>query len=241
MRIKAVISYDGSRFDGFQIQKHTTNTVMHHLYNALHRVGIESKIVGSGRTDKGVHATAQVIHFDLPSYWSDLERLQTRLNNTLHPYIHIKRVVSAPNDFHARYSAKRRAYRYLLKKSKPSVFENAYVHYVSNLDIETIKKNISLFEGQHDFAYFMKTGSDTKSSLRRIFKTALYEKDDLYVLYFEGDGFLRAQIRLIMDALIKLGKGELKPEQIIDQLACKERYTSTLAPPNGLYLCKIIY
>ncbi|BAF70217.1 tRNA pseudouridine(38-40) synthase TruA [Nitratiruptor sp. SB155-2] len=241
MRIKAVISYDGSRFDGFQIQKHTANTVMHHLYNALQRVGIESKIVGSGRTDKGVHATAQVIHFDLPPFWSELERLQNLLNESLRPYIQIKRVVKVPKEFHARYSAKRRAYRYLLKKSEPSVFENAYLHHVSNLDIEIIKRNISLFEGRHDFRYFMKTGSDTKSSVRRIFKTALYEKDDLYVLYFEGDGFLRAQIRLIVGALIKLGKGELKPEQIIDQLACKARYTSTLAPPNGLYLCKIIY
>ena len=240
MRVKAIISYDGSRFSGFQSQKHTSNTVMHKLQNACKRVGIESQIVGSGRTDAGVHATAQVIHFDLPPFWSDLQKLQTYLNRYLYPFVSIKRVEKTSNSFHARYSAKRRGYRYIVAKKPPSVFEMAYKSYFY-LHPQLSQKALELFIGRHNFCYFHKTGSDTKSTIRTIYKAFLYEREEHYVIYIEANGFLRAQIRMMVDFLRKISNNTLSLAQLQLQLAAKKQFSTTLAPPNGLYLCRIIY
>ena len=240
MRVKALISYDGSRFNGFQSQKHTTNTVMHQLQSACKRVGIDSKIIGSGRTDAGVHATGQIIHFDLPPFWSDIAKLQRYLNSYLAPYIAIKRVVPVSNDFHARYSAKRRAYRYIVSKKPPNVFEAAYRSYFF-INPKICKEALTLFLGRHDFRYFYKTGSDTKTTIRTIYKARLYEQKDYYIIYIEADGFLRAQIRMMVDALRKVSNTALTLTQLQEQLEAKKQFSSSLAPPNGLYLCRVIY
>ncbi len=241
MRTKAIVAYDGSRFLGFQCQKHSSNTVMGAFYRALRKVGIKSKAVGSGRTDRGVHATAQVIHFDIPPYWHDLTRLQTYLNRHLAPYIEIKKLSPTPPDFHARYSAKRRAYRYILSQKPLSPFLAAYKHYQKIADKELLARALRLFEGEHDFGMFMKTGSDTKSSVRTIYRARLYEYKDDIILYFEANGFLRAQVRMMVDFLLKIAQDELTLWQLRMQLAGKERFSTTLAPPSGLYLCRIIY
>ncbi len=240
MRVKAIIAYDGSRFNGFQSQKHTTNTIMHQLQNACKRVGITSKIVGSGRTDAGVHATGQVIHFDVPEFWEDTKKLRSYLNSYLAPFITIKRVQLVDDSFHARYSAKKRAYRYIVAKKPPSVFEAAYKSYFY-LDSKKTQKALQLFIGEHDFVYFHKTGSDTKSTIRTIYKASLYEREDFFVIYIEANGFLRAQIRMIVDSLRKLSENSLSLYQLKMQIAAKEQFSTTLAPPNGLYLCRVIY
>jgi tRNA pseudouridine38-40 synthase len=120
MRVKITLSYDGSRFEGFQKQNHTSNTVANKLYEVLESMGIEEKIVASGRTDKGVHATNQICHIDLPTYWKDLKYLQKHINSKI-SNIYIKKIEKTTDDFHARFSAKRRVYRYIIstKKEKP--------------------------------------------------------------------------------------------------------------------------
>ncbi|MRI58802.1 MAG: tRNA pseudouridine(38-40) synthase TruA [Epsilonproteobacteria bacterium] len=241
MRLKGVIAYDGSRFEGFQSQKHTSNTVVGTLHAALKRMGIETKVVGSGRTDRGVHATMQVIHFDLPPFWSDIEKLRNYLQTYCEPYIQIKRLYGVDSSFHARYSAKRRAYRYIITHKKPSPFEAAYLTYNPPLDRELLTKGLSLFVGRHDFSYFMKSGSDTKSALRTIYRAKLYEYEGKSVIYIEADGFLRAQVRMMVDFLLKIARGELSLTQLQEQLTLKKRHSTTLAPPNGLYLSKVIY
>ncbi len=241
MRIKAVLAYDGSRFEGFQSQKHTKNTVMGRIKDALQRIGIGSQVVGSGRTDRGVHATQQVIHFDAPLHWNDLGKMRHYLNLTLQPYIYIKSLQVANEEFHARYSAKRRAYRYIFSLQPPSVFQSAYVTYIQNIDFSKVAKGLKLFEGEHDFKLFMKTGSDTKTTIRRVTKTNLYQRGEFVILTIEANGFLRAQVRMIVDALVKLGKNKLTFEEIQVQLQTKERCITTLAPPNGLYLSHVIY
>ncbi len=240
MRVKAIVAYDGSRFNGFQSQKHTSNTIMHRLQSACKRVGISSKIVGSGRTDAGVHATAQVIHFDIPPFWEDLQKLQSYLNAHLSPFITIKSIQFVKKDFHARYSAKKRAYRYIVAKKPPSVFEAAYKSFFY-LDSEKTRKALQLFIGERDFVYFHKTGSDTKSTIRTIYKARLYEREDFYVIYIEANGFLRAQIRMIIDSLRKVSENSLHIDQLKMQIAAKEQFSTTLAPPNGLYLCRVMY
>ena len=241
MKVKAIISYDGSRFFGFQSQKHTKNTVQGYIKRALNRVGIDSKIVASGRTDRGVHATNQVIHFDIPTHWSNTKKLKNYLNRYLFPFIKIKNLYIVNDSFHARFSAKKRAYRYLIKLKESNPFESNYITFFDNLDIKKIEEAIYLFEGEHDFKYFMKTGSETKGSIRKIYKSKLYRYKDYIVLYFEANGFLRSQIRMMVDFLIKIGKKELTKEQLLLQLECKYRYSTTLAPPYGLYLCRVVY
>ena len=112
MRVKAVVSYDGSVFQGFQIQKLTDNTVAFHIQRALSQVGIESKINASGRTDAKVHATGQVIDFELPSFWQnrELKELKSNINSKLDA-IYFKHITQVDNTFHSRYSAKERVYR----------------------------------------------------------------------------------------------------------------------------------
>ncbi len=240
MRIKALIAYDGSRFEGFQSQKHTANTVMGTLQRALKNLGVYSKIVGSGRTDRGVHATAQVIHFDLPTFW-ELERFGGYFQKKLGPFIKVRRLSLAPPHFHARFDAKSRAYRYILSPTPPTPFEAAYLYYEPYLNKELIAKALKLFEGRHDFAYFMKTGSDTKSSVRTIYRTTTYEHRGRFILYIEGDAFLRAQVRMMVAFLLKISRKELTLTQLQEQLAKKARHSTTLAPPGGLYLCRVIY
>ncbi len=240
MRIKALIAYDGSRFEGFQSQKHTANTVMGKLQRALKNLGVGSKIVGSGRTDRGVHATAQVIHFDLPPFW-EFERFGNYFQKNLGPFIKVRHLSPALPHFHARFDAKSRAYRYILSPTLPSPFEAAYLCYEPNLNKELITQALKLFEGRHDFAYFMKTGSNTKSSVRTIFRTATYERQGRFVLYIEGDAFLRAQVRMMVEFLLKISRSELTIGQLKEQLSKKARYSTTLAPPGGLYLCRVVY
>jgi tRNA pseudouridine38-40 synthase len=120
-RVKAVITYDGSPYYGFQKQTSTSKTITYEIENALHSLQIHTPIVGSGRTDAGVHASGQVIHFDLPPFWSDLEKLKLNLNRKLHD-IQFKHICFVPSDFHARFHAKKRLYRYVFKTSKPSGF-----------------------------------------------------------------------------------------------------------------------
>ncbi len=240
MRVKALISYDGSKFFGFQCQKSTDQTVIATIYRALQKLGIESKVVGSGRTDRGVHATGQVLHFDLPSYWSDLDKLLTMLNRHLHPSIHIRRITPVNKDFHARYWAKGRAYRYILTKRSFSPFWAPYVTFFDYED-EPIAEAIKLFEGTHDFRYFMKTGSNTKTSVRTIYKATSYHYNDFFILYFEANGFLRAQVRMMVEFLLQISQNRLTRYHLQEQLEGKARYLTSLAPPNGLYLAKVFY
>ncbi len=240
MRVKAVISYDGSRFYGFQCLKGRRRTVTYEIYRALQKLGIKSKVIGSGRTDRGVHATGQVIHFDAPSYWSDKERLKSYLNRHLHPDIHFRRLDFVDESFHARYSAKRRVYRYILTKKPYNPFESKYLLF-EEFDEDAISHAIKAFEGRHDFRYFMKTGSDVKSTVRTIYKAKTYRYGDRFILYFEADGFLRAQVRMMVEFLLKISSDELTVYHLLEQLATKRRYLTSLAPPQGLYLAKIIY
>ena len=116
MRVRATIAYDGSQFFGFQIQPDKP-TVVSALQDVLQSVGIDSKVVGSGRTDRGVHATGQVIHFDLSPYWQRLSKLQSHLNSKLEA-IYIKDISKVESNFHAQYDAKQRVYRYIFKPSR---------------------------------------------------------------------------------------------------------------------------
>ncbi len=242
MRVKAVIAYDGSAFYGFQSQTATPKTIAGALTRAAKRLGIESPIVGSGRTDRGVHATGQVIHFDLPPHWrEDLSKLRTMFNRLLRPHIHIKHITPVSESFHARYDASRRIYRYVLKRAEPTPFEYPYCLHIPDLAIDSLQKALRLFEGRHDFALFHKKGSDPKSTVRTIYRTDIVAFRNYTILYLEADGFLRSQVRMIVAASLMAMRKEMGLDDIADQLAGKGTVTTRLAPPQGLYLARVIY
>ncbi len=236
MRICITISYNGTTFLGSQIQVDTNNTIFNQIENVLNEINIYSKPQASGRTDKGVHATGQTFHIDIPKYWQDLKKLKETLNRMLPKSIDIKKITKVQNDFHARYGAKSRVYRYIIKKSKSNPFENDLVSFYENVDFENIQKNIKLFEGKFDFINFMKTGSEVNSTKREVYKTIAYKYKDFIVLYFEANGFLRAQVRLMVGALLSLSKTQIK-----EQLSSKKIHKIKPAKANGLYLVKIKY
>ena len=240
LKVKAVISYDGSVYLGFQKQTSTIKTVTHAIEEALHSLHITSSIIASGRTDAGVHATGQVIHFDLPDFWSDLNKLKTNLNRKLKD-IEFKHISKVNNDFHARFSAKKRLYRYVFKIKKLSVFEQKYISHYTNFDSGLLKKALGCFEGKHNFNYFHKTGSITHTTTREIYKTGYKEYKGYHFIYFQANGFLRSQVRMMVGAAMQCAKEEITLEQLTEQIECQEKHTSRLAPPEGLYLARVHY
>jgi len=234
------LAYDGSAFFGFQSQKSTSKTVSETVRRAFHRLGIKTPPVGSGRTDRGVHATGQVVHFDLPVHWqNDRQKLKVMLNRLLEPHIQFKHISPVADSFHARFCAKRRIYRYVIKPLQPTPFEAPYCRYLRDLDEERLLGALRLFEGEHDFMHFHKRGSDPKSTVRTIYRTALYTFGNYKIVLFEANGFLRAQVRMMLESSVMAMRGELQESDITDQLCGK--ITPPLAPPQGLYLSRVIY
>jgi len=240
MRVKAVISYDGSHYFGFQKQTSTNKTITYAIEEALHSLQIHANIVGSGRTDAGVHASGQVIHFDLPEYWTDLEKLKLNINRKLHD-ISIKHIAQVSDDFHARFSAKKRLYRYVFRTTKPSVFEQKYISYYDTFDTFKLIKALKYFEGKHDFEYFRKTGSHTHTTIREIYTTRYKEYHGYHFIYFQANGFLRSQVRMMVDMAMSYAQDEISLVQLKEQLNCQEKHSTKLAPQEGLYLAKVLY
>lgn len=236
MRCALVIAYNGTDFLGSQTQKSSKNTILGELEHVLSQINIDSKVVASGRTDRGVHATGQVCHIDLPLFWSDLDKLKKVLNEMLSASILVKSVKAVDDDFHARYSAKRRVYRYIIKESSKNPFEDNFVTLLESVDFSKLQQNIKLFIGEHDFKFFMKSGSDVKSTRRSIYKAFAYRHKGYIVLNFEANGFLRSQIRMMVGALLALDAAEIK-----EQLLCRKNHKIKPAKSNGLYLAKIKY
>ena len=239
-RVKAVIAYDGSQYQGFQKQPHTNSTITSAIEKALHSLHIDTSIVGSGRTDAGVHASGQVIHFDIPSYWHDLRKLKLNLNRKL-IFIQIKHICFVSLDFHARFFAKKRLYRYIFKTTKPSVFEQKYISYYEPFDKDLLTKALQCFQGEHDFNFFRKTGTVTHTSIRKIYQATYKEYHNYHIIYFQANGFLRAQVRMMVDASMLCAKHNLTVRELTQQIECIEKHTTNLAPPEGLYLAKILY
>jgi len=242
MRAKLVISYDGSRFNGFARQKndYLAKTVSNTLDEILHNIGIFSKVVGAGRTDAGVHAIRQCVAFDIPEYWTDEKKLEREISRKLPNSIQIRSCKIVSNDFHPRFGVKKRAYRYLISTGKPNPFDAPYVTFTEVIDFASVQKAVLMLNGEFDFSFFKKTGGNEKT-LTRTIRTNCYKKNDLIVFYFESNGFLRSQIRMLMHFILEIANGTLSEVDFIEQLKCEKKHTSKLASPNGLYLVKVAY
>jgi tRNA pseudouridine38-40 synthase len=240
VKIKITLCYDGTNFNGSQIQPDCT-TIQGKLLEVLKILHINSTLNFSGRTDKGVHAFKQVVSCDIPDYWKDLKKLIIALNKQLPNSIQVRNIQNVLDDFHARFSAKKREYRYLLTSKKLSPFNANYISYYEEIKEDTINEAIKLFIGVHDFEYFSKKGSDPRSTIREIYDIKFYQHKDIYILNFKANSYLRSQIRMIVDFIMKISSGKLTIVDLEEQLNKKKLVSWTLAPANGLYLSKIDY
>ena len=202
MRLKLVFSYDGSKFQGSQTQPHE-NGVEDTLGAALAHVGIFSKIISSSRTDKGVHANNQVACVECGEHFSDLTRLKALINRHAHPAVHVKFISRVQDCFHPRYDATARAYRYIVNHGEFSPFLAPYETFLPRFDLNLANELLALFVGEYDFSAFMKLGSDVKSPVRRVSKAFCYERGERTIIIFKANGFLRAQVRLMVASVLK--------------------------------------
>lgn len=240
MNAKFQISYDGTAYQGSQTQPNGLG-VEDFLQIAFKQLNINTKIILSGRTDKEVHASGQVFNAIIPDFWKDLKKLKEILNKHLPINIRINKISKVCDDFHARYSAKKRVYRYIITTKQLNAFNAKYITYVKNIDEEKISEAIKLFEGIHDFEYFHKKGSGNKTTIRKVFSTSFYKYKDIYVFKFCANGYLRSQIRLMVGFLLKINEGKLTKKDLLSQLK-KEKYIfKTPASAYGLYLAKVYY
>ncbi|VAY86396.1 tRNA pseudouridine synthase A [hydrothermal vent metagenome] len=242
MKIKITLSYNGAYFQGFAPQLNKKG-VLNHLQIAFASLGITSKLAGAGRTDKGVHALSQVVHTDISDVWIDkLERLKIELNRKLQ-HVSVKNITKTQEEFHARFSAKKRVYRYIISSKKLTPFNQDLLTYVSakNINIDLITQAIKLYEGEYNFKFFKKSGSCTKTNTRIIYKARFYKHKDYFVFLFIANGFLRNQVRIMVGFLLEISKQKLFFEDLHSQLKCIKLYFKKPAPPQGLYLTRIIY
>jgi len=239
-KILFIISYNGTSYYGSQIQPDKV-TIQSKLDDAFKILNINTTLEFSGRTDKGVHAFKQSISCFIPKHWDDLKRFRTTLNKLLPKSIFIRKVKFVDDQFHARFSAKKREYRYLISSKETTPFNNDFVTYYKKINIFKIKESIKYFIGIHDFEYFSKKGSDPVSYTREIYDIKFYKYNDIYVLNFKANSYLRSQIRMIIDFIMKISEGKLTIKQLKDQLNKEKLISWTLAPANGLYLSKIHY
>ena len=254
---KIILEYDGSKYNGWQRQGNTDNTIQGRLENLLSRYFSQTiEIHGSGRTDAGVHALGQVANFKIDESLAgeelclrDTDYLITSINRYLPEDIRITDMQIVDNRFHARLNAKSKTYQYRICLSdKKGVFERKYCASIQNpslLNIDAMKEASKTLLGEHDFVGFSDSKTK-KSTVRRIDSIAFSTKNiagNTYLMVdFCGNGFLYHTIRLIMGTLIKIGLGEVSPSIINEILASGNRkLVPFLAPAEGLFLINVNY
>ena len=245
-RYKAIIAYDGTHFNGFQKQPNG-RTVQEEMEKTLKKManGKEITVFGSGRTDAGVHAMGQVIHFDYPEE-RPLERMRFALDTQSSEDIAVKAVEIVSDDFHARYLVKEKTYQFRVDIGNPrSPFRRHYASYFPYpLDLSKIQRALPDLIGTHDFTSFCASGSSIEDKVRTIYeaKMEVNEAGDELLFTFRGNGFLYKMIRILVGTLLKIGNGRLSEDSIPEIIAKKDRNAAgPTAHPEGLYLYEVVY
>ena len=240
--VKCIVSYDGGSYNGFQAQK-GYRTIEDELFKAINFVTKEdNKVIGSGRTDKDVHAIGQVINF-YTSFKDDPKHFKYVINRMLPRDIRINELEYVDMDFHARFSAIKKEYRYYIKYKNFTPFDVRYYHFNDKLNLKLIEEAIELFKGTHNFEGFCSGEVDKrKDFVKTIFQAKVNVTLDKYEFIFEGTGFLKYQVRRMMGYLIAVGEGKIKKERIIEVLETRDKEMHfKMAPGCGLYLYKVSY
>ncbi len=247
--VKLVVAYDGSEFSGWQVQPQAA-TIQGTLASALERLTGEKVLPqGSGRTDAGVHALAQVASFRTASP-IPLDHLVPALNHILPPSIRVLEAEEVPLEFHARKSARAKTYRYRMYRASlcPPFLARYVWHYPFPLNEPALEQAAQEVVGEHDFASFaavdpeLHSEEGNRSSLRRIFHSSWTRTADELVYTVQANGFLHHMVRNLVGTLVLVGKGTLQPEDVIPILEKRNRSAAgATAPAKGLYLVRVEY
>ena len=244
MNVKLTIQYDGTRYDGWQRQGNTDNTLQGRLEGVLSRmVGKPVEIQGAGRTDAGVHARGQVASVHLPEGYTPQE-VQNYLNRYLPEDVAVVEVVEVGERFHARLSATGKEYRYHIRMgSVPDVFARKYQYRVEEpLDLDAMERAAGYLTGKHDFRSFCGNRRFKKSTVREVFHIGVEVCGSDLTLVYRGDGFLYHMVRILTGTLLEVGLGQRTPESMVDILEARERTAAgKTAPAQGLVLQEVYY
>lgn len=243
-RYKCIISYDGSGYSGYQVQpnKRTVQSQIEAVLAKIHK-GSHVKIAASGRTDAGVHAKGQVIHFDSPLALPE-EKWGLALNSMLSEDISVLGVEKVDPAFHARFDAEGKEYRYFLYQSpKRNPFQRNYAfHYPYPINLEDMREASKYLLGTHDFSSFCSARTEVEDKVRTIETIEILQEEERVSFRFVGNGFLYNMVRILVGTLLEVGSGKRKPEEIVEILGKKDRrYAGKTAPGQGLYLWKVYY
>ncbi len=241
-RIKLLIEYDGTAFSGWQIQPDMM-TVQGELQIALSRM-MEApvNVIGSGRTDAGVHALGQVAHAEVPKDIPSTN-IAMGLNSSLPRDVRVLACEDVPATFHAQRSARGKLYRYvILNSTRPTALDRDRVWHIREpLDLEGMKSGASFLCGKHDFAAFKSAGDDI-ATVRDLRKLDIVKEKEHIALLFEANGFLKHMVRNITGALVQVGLGRMQAAEIKTILDSLSRDNAPpKAPPQGLTLVEVYY
>jgi tRNA pseudouridine38-40 synthase len=247
-RLKLIVSYNGRDFAGWQSQKHG-NTIQDRLEESFAKIcGRKVSVTGAGRTDAGVHALGQCAHADLPVNKLSAPEWLRALNGTLPLTIRILRTCFVSDDFHARFSARAKLYRYRMVNTPiASPFELGRAwHIAQPLNLQALKKGATLFVGRHNFAGFAASrGKVEIDTVRTLESVRVTSRGQVVAVEIWGDGFLYKMVRMIAGALVQYAIGKAPLESIVSRLKSEPTPATSraalVAPGEGLYLVRIRY
>lgn len=241
--IKLTIEYDGKEFNGWQKQPNKLN-IQGNIEKVISEITKEEiELIGSGRTDAGVHAIGQVANFKTNSN-IPIEKFAIAINSRLKKSIIIKKAEEVPERFHSRYNCKKKTYRYIINNSDmgSAIYRNLEYNIKMPLNLENMKKASKYFEGEHDFSAFKASGTSSKSSVRTIYSADVKKENERIIIELTGNGFLYNMVRIISGTLVEVGLGKIRPEEIEDIIDSKNRQMAgKTLPPYGLYLVEVNY
>ena len=241
---KITIQYDGTRYKGWQVQKSTDMTIQGKIQSVLKEMtGQEIEVIGSGRTDAGVHAYGQVANFHVPAHFKAQEILEY-LNHYLPMDIAVIDIEEVDERFHARFNAVEKTYMYRIHTSTvPNVFERKYMYtYTECLNVDKMREAANLILGTHDFMAFCGNKKMKKSTIRTVTAIDIEENEDEIQILYTGDGFLQQMIRIMTGTLIEVGNGTKQPNDIVAILESKDRQNAGYTvPAEGLILKSVTY
>lgn len=242
MRFKLTIEYAGTRYSGWQIQRNA-RTVQGEIDRAIREATHvkQFELYGSGRTDAGVHALAQVAHLDIDATLP-AETLRRRVNDMLPSDINILRIDKVRHRFHARHDAVARSYIYQIARRR-TAFAKAFVWWVKDdLDTDAMRRSASSFVGMHDFRTFSDDDPDHKSTQVLVESFDVHQDGDLLVIHIEASHFLWKMVRRLVGVLVEVGRGVLSLEDALGLLANPSPLPARVtAPASGLFLERVYY
>lgn len=251
--IKLTISYDGTKYNGWQKQGNTDNTIQGRLESTIGRfVEEEIELSGSGRTDAGVHARGQVANFKISdktyerikSIYPHMSDIREALNEYLPKDIKIIEVKEVDERFHARLNATKKHYSYTIDNALvPDVFARNYmIRIKEKIDVDSMRKAATYLIGEHDFKCFCANKKMKKSTVRTIYEINIKEENGIITIDYFGNGFLYNMVRIMTGTLIEIGLSKRKPEDMIRVMESLDRAAAGFtAPPAGLFLEKVFY